>query len=167
MKDEQLEPRCSLLKTPSSKLTITDAKLLTCCVAVFWATVQNIMFLCRPHLRRQERPETSNMASKFPTSPRARIAVETIQIVLSRKGDTNTLSFLQAILVFIHYMRRQPFEMIYLEKRFHLESLVAFLNTLLVSPNQQHTREDGFPTPLPEEFAMHVLHFSQDYFTTL
>lgn len=76
------------------------------------------------------------MASKFPTSPRARIAVETIQIVLSRKGDTNTLSFLQAILVFIHYMRRQPIAMIYLEKRFHLESLVAFLNALLVSPNQ-------------------------------
>ncbi|KAF9761202.1 hypothetical protein IL306_003918 [Fusarium sp. DS 682] len=98
-------------------------------------------------------------------------AVETIEVVLSRKGDTNTLPFLHIILVFIDCIRRYPTAIIYLEKRFPWESLVAFLNTLLVSLNQGHSREDGFPLaysapPLPEEFAMRGLHYSQDYFSS-
>ncbi|KAG7000612.1 hypothetical protein FocnCong_v012596 [Fusarium oxysporum f. sp. conglutinans] len=163
MKGEWLEPGCQIAN-------------ILCCSLLGYGTEHNVLMQAMSEKieNTDKIRDNINISDVIPREKfdlALTFAVETIQIVLSRKGDTNTLPFLHVILVFIDYMRRHPTVMIYLEKRFPWESLVAFLNTLLVSPNQEYTREDGFPipysaTPLPEEFAMRGLHYSQDYFSS-
>ncbi|KAG7403607.1 hypothetical protein Forpe1208_v016282 [Fusarium oxysporum f. sp. rapae] len=163
MKGEWLEPGCQIAN-------------ILCCSLLGYGTEHNVLMQAMSEkIEKTEKiSDNINISDVIPGEKfdlALTFAVETIQIVLSHKGDTNTLPFLHVILVFIDYMRRHPTAMIYLEKRFPWESLVAFLNTLLVSLNQGHTREDEFPitysaTPLPEEFAMRGLHYSRDYFSS-
>ncbi|EXK25338.1 hypothetical protein FOQG_14661 [Fusarium oxysporum f. sp. raphani 54005] len=163
MKGEWLEPGCQIAN-------------ILCCSLLGYGTEHNVLIQAMSE-EIEKADKISDNINISDVIPREKFdlaltfAVETIQIVLSHKGDTNTLPFLHVILVFIDYMRRHPTAMIYLEKRFPWESLVAFLNTLLVSLNQGHTREDEFPitysaTPLPEEFAMRGLHHSRDYLSS-
>ncbi|RYC78412.1 hypothetical protein BFJ63_vAg18713 [Fusarium oxysporum f. sp. narcissi] len=163
MKGEWLEPGCQIAN-------------ILCCSLLGYGTEHNVLMQAMSEQiektdQIRENISISDVAPREKFDLALTFAVETIQIVLSREGDTNTLPFLHVILVFIDYMRRHPAAIIYLEQRFPWESLVAFLNILLVSLNQEHTREDGFPitysaTPLPEEFAMRGLHYSRDYFSS-
>ncbi|RGP79609.1 hypothetical protein FLONG3_2357 [Fusarium longipes] len=97
--------------------------------------------------------------------------VSTIKIVVNRWGDTNTLPFLHTILVFMDYMTRYPAAMNHLEDEFPWKLTALMLNSLLGScepgykvqnriPSQD---KDQSPRPLPEDFAMRGLLYSEDY----
>jgi hypothetical protein len=99
-------------------------------------------------------------------------AVDTIEVVLLRWGDTNTLPFLHTILVFINYMTRYPAAISHLEGKYPWKLTAFMLNSLLGSGepgyeanNQFHLWEkEQHPRPLPEDFAMRGLLYSEDYF---
>ncbi|KAF5025707.1 hypothetical protein F66182_2212 [Fusarium sp. NRRL 66182] len=108
--------------------------------------------------------ETFNTALAF--------AVRTIETVVRRWGDTNTLPFLHTILVFMSHMTRYPAAISHLEKAYPWKLTCLMLNSLLVSCEpgyevQSHFRlpeKEQLPRPLPEDFAMRGLLYSEDYF---
>ncbi|KAM0344031.1 hypothetical protein ACHAPU_007934 [Fusarium lateritium] len=108
--------------------------------------------------------ETFNLALDF--------AVRTITVVVTRWGDTNTLPFLHSILVFMDHMSRYPAAISHLEKLFPWKLTSLMLNSLLATCEpgykvQSHFRlpeKDQLPRPLPEDFAMRGLLYSEDYF---
>lgn len=103
--------------------------------------------------------------------PALKFGVSTIKIVVSRWGDTNTLPFLHTIMVFMNYMTRYPAAMNHLEGEFPWKLTALMLNSLLGScePGYKVQRQiplpdkDQSPRPLPEDFAMRGLLYSEDY----
>ncbi|KAF4989226.1 hypothetical protein FGRMN_9239 [Fusarium graminum] len=101
-------------------------------------------------------------------------AVRTITVVVLRWGDTNTLPFMHSILVFMDHMSRYPAAISHLEKSFPWKLTSLMLNSLLATCEpgykvQSHFRlpeKDQLPRPLPEDFAMRGLVYSEDYFPT-
>jgi hypothetical protein len=99
-------------------------------------------------------------------------AISTITTVLRRWGDTNTLPFLHTILVFINHMIRYPAAISHLERVFPWKLTSLMLNSLLVSCEPGYEVQSQFrlpeknqvPRPLPEDFAMRGLLYSEDYF---
>jgi len=108
--------------------------------------------------------ETFNLALTF--------AIDTIEIVLRRWGDTNTLPFLHTILVFMNYMTQYPAAISHLEEKYPWKLTSLMLNSLLGSQepgnevkSQFHLwQDDQHPRPLPEDFALRGLLYSEDYF---
>jgi hypothetical protein len=108
--------------------------------------------------------ETFNLALTF--------AIDTIEIVLRRWGDTNTWPFLHTILVFMNYMTQYPAAISHLEEKYPWKLTSMMLNSLLGSyepgnevKSQFHLwEEDQDPRPLPEDFALRGLLHSEDYF---
>ncbi|CEI40966.1 unnamed protein product [Fusarium venenatum] len=108
--------------------------------------------------------ETFGLALQF--------AVETISVVLFRWGDTNTLPFVHTIMVFMNYMTRYPAAISHLEEKYPWKLTCFMLNSLLTSSEPgyevkdrfQVWEEDQHPRPLPEDFAMRGLLYSEDYF---
>jgi hypothetical protein len=100
-----------------------------------------------------------------------KFGVSTIKIVVNRWGDTNTLPFLHTILVFMNYMTRYPGAINHLEDEFPWKLTALMLNSLLGSCEpgykvQSHITlldKDQSPRPLPEDFAMRGLLYSEDY----
>ncbi|KAF4447843.1 hypothetical protein F53441_8648 [Fusarium austroafricanum] len=99
-------------------------------------------------------------------------AKKTIDKVVRRWGDTNTLPFLHTILVFMNHMTKYPAAISHLEDKYPWKLTAIMLNTLLLSCEsgyqvQSHFRlpeKDQLPRPLPEDFAMRGLLYSEDYF---
>jgi hypothetical protein len=98
-------------------------------------------------------------------------AVRIIETVMRRWGDTNTLPFLHTVLVFMNYMTRFPGAISYLEGAFPWKLTALMLNSLLVSCEAGYEVHSDFrrperelPRPLPEDFAMRGLIYSEDYF---
>lgn len=108
--------------------------------------------------------ETFSLALKFATN--------TISIVLSRWGDTNTLPFVHTMMVFMNYMTRYPAAISHLEEKYPWKLTSFMLNSLLASCEPGYEVKDEFqlweknqhPRPLPEDFAMRGLLYSEDYF---
>ncbi|GKU09039.1 unnamed protein product [Fusarium langsethiae] len=100
-----------------------------------------------------------------------KFGVTTIETVLDRQGDVNTLPFLHTILVFMNYMTRYPAAMNHLEDKFPWKLTSLMLNSLLGSCEpgyrvQSHiplSEKDQLPRPLPEDFAIRGLLYSEDY----
>ncbi|OBS17061.1 hypothetical protein FPOA_12043 [Fusarium poae] len=100
-----------------------------------------------------------------------KFGVTTIETVLDRQGDVNTLPFLHTILIFIHYMTRHPAAINHLEDEFPWKLTAVMLNSLLGSCEpgykvQSHTMlldSDQLTRPLPEDFAMRGLLYAEGY----
>jgi len=96
----------------------------------------------------------------------------TLEIVLQRIGDPNVLPFIHVTLAFMYYMSRYPGAISILRTGFPWELLSIMLNTLLVSLKTTGPIEnDTFPRPekddarpLPEDFALQGLIWTEDYF---
>ncbi|RSL49327.1 hypothetical protein CEP53_009188 [Fusarium sp. AF-6] len=99
-------------------------------------------------------------------------AVRIIETVMRRWGDTNTLPFLHSVLVFMNHMTRFPGAMSHLEAAFPWKLTALMLNSQLVSCEADYEVHSDFrlpekgqlPRPLPEDFAMRGLIYSEDYF---
>ncbi|KAM0360231.1 hypothetical protein ACHAPK_011855, partial [Fusarium culmorum] len=108
--------------------------------------------------------ETFSLALKFATN--------TISIVLSRLGDTNTLPFVHTMMVFMNYMTRYLAAISHLEEKYPWKLTSFMLNSLLAScelgyevkDEIQLWEKDQHLRPLPEDFAMRGLLYSEDYF---
>ncbi|KPA39429.1 hypothetical protein FLAG1_07705 [Fusarium langsethiae] len=103
--------------------------------------------------------------------PALKFGASTIKTVINRWGDTNTLPFLHTILVFMNYMTQYPAAMNHLEDKFPWKLAALMLNSILGSCQpgyrvQSHIplpEKDQLPRPLPEDFAMRGLLYSEDY----
>ncbi|KAL6359157.1 hypothetical protein LRP88_07374 [Fusarium phalaenopsidis] len=99
-------------------------------------------------------------------------AVRIIETVMSRWGDTNTLPFLHTVLVFVDHMTRFPGAISHIEAAFPWKLTAMMLNSQLVSSEANCEVHSDFrlpekgqlPRPLPEDFAMRGLIYSEDYF---
>uniref|UniRef100_A0A0D2Y886 DNA/RNA-binding domain-containing protein n=1 Tax=Fusarium oxysporum (strain Fo5176) TaxID=660025 RepID=A0A0D2Y886_FUSOF len=99
-------------------------------------------------------------------------ASRTISRVLYRWGDTNTLPFVHAILVFMNHMTQHPAAISHLEDAYPWKLTSIMLNTLLLSCEPGYEIRGHFhlpekhelPHPLPEDFAMRGLLYAEDYF---
>ncbi|EGU83176.1 hypothetical protein FOXB_06310 [Fusarium oxysporum f. sp. conglutinans Fo5176] len=99
-------------------------------------------------------------------------ATKTIKTVLKHQGDIHTLPFVHSILVFMDHMTRYPAAISSLEDKVPWKYIAFMLNTLLESCEpgyeiQSHfrlPRKNQLPRPLPEDFAMRGLLYSEDYF---
>ncbi|KAH7316711.1 hypothetical protein B0I35DRAFT_451624 [Stachybotrys elegans] len=99
-------------------------------------------------------------------------ANHTYSIIIRRWGDMNTLPFLHATLAFMHHMTAFPAAMAYLEADFHWKLTAVMLNFLKKSckfqPRMDGTEFPGpkneLPRPLPEDYAMRGLVYTQEYF---
>ncbi|KAM5353070.1 hypothetical protein ACJZ2D_017051 [Fusarium nematophilum] len=98
-------------------------------------------------------------------------AVRTIETVIRRWGDTNTLPFLHTTLVFMSHMSQFPAAMAHLEGAYPWKLTSLMLNSLLVSCGPDYEvhsdfrlpEKDQLPRPLPEDFAMRGLLYTEDY----
>ncbi|KAJ4211601.1 hypothetical protein NW759_012512 [Fusarium solani] len=99
-------------------------------------------------------------------------AVRIIETVMRRWGDTNTLPFLHTVLVFMNHMTRFPGAISHIEGVFPWKLTALMLNSQLVSLEANYEVHSDFrlpekgqlPRPLPEDFAMRGLIYSEDYF---
>ena len=102
-----------------------------------------------------------------------RFAARTLEIVLRRWGDKNTLSYIHTTLVFMLRMSRLPAAMSHLEDRFPWKLTSVMLNYLLktikteprIDTDKLPGPEKGEePIPLPEDYALRGLLFAEDFF---
>jgi hypothetical protein len=99
--------------------------------------------------------------------------VAVYEIVVCRWGDPNTLPFLHTILAFMYHISRYPAAMMHLKEEFPWKLTAVMLNYLHRSANLDariHSEdfpgahENDTPRPLPEDFAMRGLIYTQDYY---
>ena len=108
--------------------------------------------------------DTFNLALTF--------AIDTIEVVFRRWGDTNTWPFLHTTLVFMNYMTQYPAAISPLVEIYPWKLTSLMLNFLLASCEPGYEVKDQFhlwekdqqPRPLPEDFALRGLLHSEDYF---
>lgn len=101
------------------------------------------------------------------------LTVQTYEIVVHRWGDTNTLSFVHTILVFVHRLTCWPSAMPYIEEEFPWKLTAIMLNYLIRRCKfELHIEGDDFPAsgndkprPVPEDYAMRGLIYTEDYYT--
>ncbi|EGU73149.1 hypothetical protein FOXB_16341 [Fusarium oxysporum f. sp. conglutinans Fo5176] len=99
-------------------------------------------------------------------------ATKTIETVLKHQGDIHTLPFVHCILVFMNHMTQHQAAISSLEEKVPWKYITFMLNTLLGSCEpgyeiQSHfrlPRKNQLPRPLPEDFAMRGLIYSEAYF---
>ncbi|KAK7219219.1 hypothetical protein V2G26_007222 [Clonostachys chloroleuca] len=105
--------------------------------------------------------------------PKARdFAMKIYKIVASRFGDPNTLSFLHTFLAFMWHMSKFPTAMVHLEREFPWKLTATMLNHIIQSCGFEARMEseefpgalkNDTPRPLPEDFAMRSLVYTEDY----
>lgn len=99
-------------------------------------------------------------------------AARTYEIVIARWGDKNTFPCLHTLLVFYRFMLRCSAGRKYLEDSFPWEQTALMLNYLLrtcdfpprLDTEQIPGPEKGEAHPLPEDYAMRGLIYTEDYF---
>lgn len=112
---------------------------------------------------------------------------DTTNVILKRVGDSNVLSYLHVLMVFLNYIAQKPGAMPFLVARFPMQTLVTFLNSLARCKTQfggeisyQHITGELQPVlgwkesikglgeqfrPYPEEVAMRGLFWADGYFS--
>ncbi|PHH77772.1 hypothetical protein CDD82_3363 [Ophiocordyceps australis] len=98
---------------------------------------------------------------------------DTMEIVLRRWGDKNTLSCIHASLVFMLHVSQRPDAMALVEEHYPWKLTATMLNQLMTKLGDVPSMEsDDFPCPekkaaprpLPEDYALRGLIYTQDYF---
>ncbi|VUC30414.1 unnamed protein product [Clonostachys rosea] len=105
--------------------------------------------------------------------PKARdFAMKIYKIVALRFGDPNTLPFLHTFLAFMWHMSKYPAAMTHLERDFPWQLTATMLNHTFQSCGFEARMEseefpgalkNDTPRPLPEDFAMRSLVYTEDY----
>lgn len=148
----------------------------TGCSLLGYGTESNVLMRAM-----SQKPEETDVAMDGSTIPeaspdetfkQARIfAIRITETVMRRWGDTNTLPFLHTMLVFMNHMTRFPGAISHIEDVFPWKLTSLMLNSLLVSCEAGYEVHSDFrrperelPRPLPEDFAMRGLIYSEDYF---
>ena len=112
-------------------------------------------------------------ASDEPFERALDFAVRTLEIVLKRWGDKNTMSCIHTTLVFVLYMSRLPAAMAHLQGRFpwRLTSMMlnyqlktAWTNPRIDSVDFPGPEKGQGPWPLQEDYALRGLVFAEDFF---
>jgi hypothetical protein len=100
-------------------------------------------------------------------------SIETYVTVIKRWDDISILPFIHTTLVFLAHMSRHPAAMAYIEKEFPWKLTAIIMNELSKSceitshiKNTEFPRppKNQLPRPLPEDYAMRGLVYSEDYF---
>jgi len=103
-------------------------------------------------------------------------AIRACEVVLRRLGDINTLSFIHAMLAFMHRMSQLPAAMSHLESRFPWGLTCKMLNCLIgmtvaepristeVLPGSDKPEKGLALLPLPEDYALRGLLFTEHIF---
>ncbi|KPM43187.1 hypothetical protein AK830_g3366 [Neonectria ditissima] len=97
-------------------------------------------------------------------------AFQTHEKTMNRWGNLNTLPFVHAFLVFFHYIAQYANALSYVNCQFPWTSIVFVLNYLQQSTTKIRKDEnfphvdDCLPRPLPEDYAMRGLVYSEQYF---
>ncbi|RMI93887.1 hypothetical protein CDV36_016518, partial [Fusarium kuroshium] len=94
------------------------------------------------------------------------------ETVMRRWGDTNTLPLLHTMLVFVNHMTRFPATISQIEGMFPWKRTSLMLNLVLNSLEPKYDvrsdfrlpENDQLPRPLPEDFAMRGLIYTEDYY---
>ncbi|KAL7904318.1 hypothetical protein GGI35DRAFT_202752 [Trichoderma velutinum] len=98
------------------------------------------------------------------------LAVQTLEIVIQRWGDMNTLPFLHTQMVFIHHLTKFPGAMKFIEHKYPWKLIATMLNYLKQSCKFEPRMDSAvFPVerdyrPLPEDYAMRGLIYTEEYF---
>ncbi|KAJ3454283.1 hypothetical protein MRS44_018177 [Fusarium solani] len=98
--------------------------------------------------------------------------VRITETAMHRWGDTNILPFLHTMLVFVSHMTRFPAAISHIEGMFPWKLTSKMLNFLLASLGSGYEvhsdfrplEKDQLPRPLPEDFAMRGLIYTENYF---
>ncbi|RSL79656.1 hypothetical protein CEP52_017496 [Fusarium oligoseptatum] len=98
--------------------------------------------------------------------------VRIIETVMQRWGDTNTLPFLHTMMVFVNHMTRFPAAISLIDGVFPWKQTSLMLNYVLNSLELEYKVRSDFrfpennqlPRPLPEDFAMRGLIYTEDYY---
>jgi len=103
-------------------------------------------------------------------------AIRACEVVLRRLGDINTLSFIHAMLAFMHRMSQLPAAMSHLESRFPWGLTCKMLNCLIgmtvaepristeMLPGSDKPEKGLSLLPLPEDYALRGLLFTEHIF---
>ena len=106
----------------------------------------------------------------------AHLAVRACEVIFRRLGDINTLSFIHAMLAFMHRMSQLPAAMSHLESRFPWGLTCKMLNCLIgmtvaepristeVLPGSDKPEKGLALLPLPEDYALRGLLFTEHIF---
>lgn len=101
------------------------------------------------------------------------LMVRTYEIAVRRWGDTNTLPFVHTLLAFIWNVSQEPKAIQHLEKDFPWQLTATMLNylykssgpaTRIASKEFPGALKNELPRPLPEDFAMRGLVYTEDYY---
>lgn len=98
--------------------------------------------------------------------------VRITETVMQRWGDTNTLPFLHTMMVFVNHMTQFPAAISHIEGMFPWKRISLMLNFVLNSLELEYEVRSDFrfpengqlPRPLPEDFAMRGLIYTQNYY---
>lgn len=99
--------------------------------------------------------------------------VSVYEIAVRRWGDPNILPFLHTILAFMLHVSRYPSAMVHLEKEFPWKLTAVMLNHLyhsckfdlrIDSEEFPGALKNDSPRPLPEDFALRGLIYTEDYY---
>ena len=108
-------------------------------------------------------------------SEACRLSHGTCRVVLECTNDSNVLSFVHVMMVFLSYLTTHPRAMALLQTEFPWALLAAYLNSLLQVckddanihdeefPEEVGTDDDPPPRPLPEDYGMKGLRWSDGY----
>ncbi|KAG5921653.1 hypothetical protein E4U42_005777 [Claviceps africana] len=100
-------------------------------------------------------------------------AAAAYKVVLRRQTDENTLACVHTILAFFFFMSKRPAALKLLDDRFPWHFVAVYLNHMLETsefPPRIDTmafpgpEKQEAPRPLPEDYAMHGLIYTEDYF---
>ncbi|XWX00704.1 hypothetical protein V2A60_008725 [Cordyceps javanica] len=137
--------------------------------------------LPKPKEKSPHQDETRNAAGNSVAEKTAQLqfesarpfAMKTCDIVFRRKADINALPFFHTILVSLYHIAQRPKAIAFIEKEFPWTRVVEVLNeaypALMSKPRMA---SETFPRPprneplrpLPEDYAMRGLAFSEKYF---
>jgi hypothetical protein len=99
------------------------------------------------------------------------LAMGTHEVVFGRPDDPNALPYFHVVMVFMSYLTRFPTALRQLESRFPWKLTSFMLNNFLDSGEDfgrfrgnQFPRESNVPHPLPEDYALRGLLFSEQLF---
>lgn len=129
----------------------------------------------------RQRPEEVEAASDDANAPqpedkfiKARtFMTSSYEIAIRRWGDPNTLPFLHTILAFMHHCSRYPTAMVHVEQQFPWKLTAVMLNYLyhsckfdlrIDSEEFPGPYRSDTPRPLPEDYAMRGLIYTEDYY---
>ncbi|KAL7812597.1 hypothetical protein V8C44DRAFT_63843 [Trichoderma aethiopicum] len=101
------------------------------------------------------------------------LAVQTLEIVVQRWGDMNILPFIHTQMVFLLHLSKFPSAMKHIERKYPWNLIATMLNYLKQSCKfEPRVDSEAFPgaenqdhyRPLPEDYAMRGLIYTEDYF---